>query len=363
MLAELSTTLDNYYRSPSSKKKKPKNLILVPIGNNNMKDIYENEDFSSNRVLNYSNKFIPITNKMPNFPSNPNFNFGNYILTPNSYNNKQNINYLYNQQNIPSDYLINNYNNNLNKRPKSAMKTRKIRKSNTSNNSNNISFNNYNKNNKFNINKKNKRISIIKNNNTDVGNNNNIEEDYDINYNMNEFENIVNAINYNGFQKYQDEINDKKIIIKQLENSIAVLKNKICICNNNLYNGLHKEAKNKIKYENMLCVSNRYKNIGKTADNYKNDINNFQNKIENINNETIQIKSLSLNEQNYIDVMNEEIRKGNKAISDKQKEIENILPALQLLKNHIASVKQKIVKFNNIKNNYIEELNYIESNI
>ena len=192
-----------------------------------MNDIYENEDFSSNRVLNYSNKFIPITNKMPNFPSNPNFNFGNYILTPNSYNNKQNINYLYNQQNIPSDYLINNYNNNLNKRPKSAMKTRKIRKSNTSNNSNNISFNNYNKNNKFNINnKKNKRISIIKNNNTDVGNNNNIEEDYDINYNMNEFENIVNAINYNGFQKYQDEINDKKIIIKQLENSIAVLKNK-----------------------------------------------------------------------------------------------------------------------------------------
>ena len=61
--------------------------------------------------------------------------------------------------------------------------------------------------------------------------------------------------------------------------------------------------------------------------------------------------------------MNEEIRKGNKAISDKQKEIENILPALQLLKNHITSVKQKIVKFNNIKNNYIEELNYIESNI
>ena len=77
----------------------------------------------------------------------------------------------------------------------------------------------------------------------------------------------------------------------------------------------------------------------------------------------MQIKSLSLNEQTYIDLLNEEIRKGNKAISDKQKEIENILPALQLLKNHIISVKQKILKFNNIKTNYIEELNNIENNI
>ena len=113
----------------------------------------------------------------------------------------------------------------------------------------------------------------------------------------------------------------------------------------------------------MLCVSNRYRNIGQTTDNYKNEINILQNKIEDVNNETMQIKSLSLNEQTYIDFMNEEIRKGNKAISDKQKEIENILPALQLLKNHIVSVKQKIVKFNNIKSNYIEELNNIESNI
>ena len=152
-------------------------------------------------------------------------------------------------------------------------------------------------------------------------------------------------------------------MIYQSDLKTTILKNKISASKSNLYNGLHKETKNRIKYENMLCVSNRYKNIGKTADNYKNDINNLQNKIENINNETLQIKSLSLNEQNFIDVMNEEIRKGNKAISDKQKEIENILPALQLLKNHITSVKQKIVKFNNIKNNYIEELNYIESNI
>ena len=358
MLAELSSTLDNYYRSPSSQKRNPKNLILVPIGNNNNReDIQKNDLLTSKRMLNYNNRYIPIINKFPNFPSTPNDN-NHTIITPNLYNNKQNIDYFYNA-NIPSDYLINNYNKHLNIRPKSAIKTRKTKNSNV----NNISFNNIIRDGKKNKTKSNiKKIPLIKkkdNNN----NNNNIEEDYDINYNMNEFENIVNAINHNGFQKYQDTINDKKILIKELENSIAVLKNKICICKSNTYNGLHKETKNKIQYENMLCVSNRYKNIGQTADNYKNEINIFQNKIEKINNETMQIKSLSLNEQTYIDLLNEEIRKGNKAISDKQKEIENILPALQLLKNHIVSVKQKILKFNNIKTNYIEELNNIENNI
>lgn len=364
MLAELSSTLDNYYRSPSSKKGNPKNLILVPIGNNNREDIYENDLLTSNKILNYNNGYNPTINKIQNVPTISNYN--NYTtFTPNIYNNRQNFDYLYDGQNIPSDYIINNYNRNLNIRPKSAIKIRKTKNTNPSN-INNFTFNSNrisNRNKINNIKKNNKKISLIKRKDNINTNNNNIDEDCDINNNMNEFENIVNAINYNGFQKYQDEINDKKILIKELENSIAVLKNKICICKSNTYNGLHKETKNKIQYENMLCVSNRYRNIGQTADNYKNEINILQNKIENVNNETMQIKSLSLNEQTYIDFMNEEIRKGNKAISDKQKEIENILPALQLLKNHIVSVKQKIVKFNNIKSNYIEELNNIESNI
>jgi hypothetical protein len=61
--------------------------------------------------------------------------------------------------------------------------------------------------------------------------------------------------------------------------------------------------------------------------------------------------------------MNEEIRKGNKAISDKQKEIENLLPALQLLRNHITSVKQKLFRYNNVKQNYLDELSYIGNSI
>ena len=374
MLPELSTALDNYYRSPSCKKRKPRNLILVPIDNyNNINDIYESENIPPNRILNNYNIYNNFIPKTPNYMPIPNFNYNNNsIITPSSHHN-QNINYLYNNQNLNNNKIgINNYNNNINKRSKSAIKTRKTQNIKTNNDTNDIndnySFNTryYNDNSKSPINnkirKKNNKISLIKN--KQLGNGNDIiEDDYDFNYNMNQFENVINSINLNGFQKFQDEINNKNLLIAQLKNSIAILKNKIYLCKSNLYDGIRKEEKNKIKYENMLSVSNRYKNIGQTADNYKNDINNFQNKINMINNETLQLKKISLNEQNYIDIMNEEIRKGNKSISDKKKEMENILPALQLLKNHIASIKQKITQLNNVKNNYIEKLNYIENDI
>ena len=42
-----------------------------------------------------------------------------------------------------------------------------------------------------------------------------------------------------------------------------------------------------------------------------------------------------------------------------EKEIENLLPALQLLRNHITSVKQKLFRYNNVKQNYLDELSYI----
>ena len=363
MLAELSSTLSTYYRSPSFKKRKQKNLILVPIGSNDS-EIYQNQNqmITSNKALNNYNKNIPNQYRIQSYAITPSYKYSN-LFTPDSYNNEQNINFLCNKPNLSSDIILNNYKN-LDLRPKSAMKARKNKKTKNSRipiNNNNYSFD-INNNYKVNTSK------IRRNNNKlmNIQNNDNINydfDDYDINYNMNNFQNIIGAINRNGFQRYQDEINDKKILVAQLENSIAVLKNKICLCKSNLYDGLHKESKNKIKYENMLSVSNRYKNIGKTADSYKNEINNFQNKIADLNNETLKLKTLGFNIQNDIDLMNEEIRKGNKAISDKQKEIENILPALQLLKNHITSVKQKIFKYNNAKQNYLGELTYIENSI
>ena len=360
MLEELSSALSNYYRTPSNKNGKPKNLVLEPI-NNNINEINQNENFPQNRILNNYNYLMA---KTPNFAFTPNYNLNNRVIIP-QYHNNENANYLYNQPNLSNDFMFNNRNENIKKRAKSAAKARKNSKNVKILNNNNQMFtfdngnpiNNIKKNNRL---KKNKS-PLIKDIN--INSNDYIDDEYDFNNNMNQFENIVNVINLNGFHKLKDEINDQKIIIAQLENSIAVLKNKICICKSNLYDGLHRETKNKIKYENMLCVSNRFKNIGKTADNYKNDINNFRNRIDALNDETFQLKNYALKEQNYIDIMKDEIKKGNKSISDKQKEIENILPALQLLKNHIASVKQKIKQFNNIKRNYIDELSYIGNNI
>ena len=357
MLEELSSALNNYYRTPSCKNRNPSNLILVPIGNNNMNEKYQKENLTANKFINNSYNYP----NMPNFSYTPNFYFNNKVFIPN-FQNKENINFFYKNPNLPNNIPINNYNNNINLRPKSAMKARR-----TKNNGNYVNNGIYSLNEEnYNNIKRNKKIKYNKsslNKKIKFENESVTDDDYDINQNMNKFEEIVNSINSKGFHRYKDEINDRKIIIAGLENSIAILKNKINICKNNVYNGLHKEAKNKIKYENLLSVSNRYKNIGKTADSYKNDINDFQNRIDEINNETFQIKSIAINEQNYIDFMNEEIRKGNKGISDKKKEIENLLPALQLLKNHIKSIKQKISYFNNTKNNYIEELNSMENNI
>ena len=333
MLAELSTTLSTYYRSPSCKNRKTKNVIYVPIGNN-MDDASEiaQQRYSTNRaILNNFNRYMPIQNRVTNIAT-PSLKNSNLFQ-----NDEQNINFLYNPQNISSDIPINNYNQiygykSIKTRPKSAIKTKKnsnLNKGGIPYDNKSFSFaNNYKRNNNV-VSKINK--SPISRNELSANMTNNYEE-YDLNYNMNNFDNMISTINRNGFQRYQDEINDKKIIVSQLD-------------------------------ENMLSVSNRYKNIGKTADNYKDDINNFQNKIAIINNETLKLKTIGFDIQNEINSMNEEIRKGNKAISDKQKEIENLLPALQLLRNHITSVKQKLFRYNNVKQNYLDELSYIGNSI
>ena len=187
------------------------------------------------------------------------------------------------------------------------------------------------------------------------------EDEYNLSANMIKFQNLLNIINTDGFQKYQDEINEKKIIIAKLENSISTLKKKISLKKNNTYNNFHKETKNKIKFENMLSIGSRYKNIGKSAQSFKNEINNTRNKISFLNEKTLEMKNIYFMHQNQIDDINNEIKKGNKAISDKQKQIENIIAAIQLLKKHIISTKQKIGNIKNIKYNYLNGLNYIEN--
>ena len=155
----------------------------------------------------------------------------------------------------------------------------------------------------------------------------------------------------------------KKILLSQIETSIAILKNKIALSKNNIYNGFHRETKKKIKYEKMISIGNRFKSVGKTANNYKNEIDVIKSKIIFLKDETMNIKNITLKEQNDIDEINNEIKKGNKLISDRQKQIENILAAIQLLKKHIIAVQQKVGRIKNIKYNYIENLNYLGNNI
>ena len=96
MLAELSTTLGTYYRSPSFKNRKTKNVIYVPIGNN-MDDTSEinQQRYSTNRViLNNFNRYMPAQNRVTN-AATPSLKNSNLFQ-----NNEQNISFLDNPQNI-----------------------------------------------------------------------------------------------------------------------------------------------------------------------------------------------------------------------------------------------------------------------
>ena len=343
MLYEITSSLNQYYLKPPPYLRKNKNnLVLNPKYNNENNQINNQYNYNSeNRLLNnninnlnnwnYKSQKIPSA-KIPKNALCSNFTFkSGDIFTPSSQNNKINLNNIYKSDNYP-----NNKNIRTNSRPKSAIKGR-------------VNIN-------YNLDINNNKKSLIKNFKA-------LDDDYDINSNMNKFENLINIIDKNGFQRYQDEINEKKILISQIENSIAILKNKIALCRNKNYNGFHRETKKKIRYEKMLSVGNRYKNVGKTAYSYKNEIDMMRNKIAFLNDQTMGMKNVYLKEQNEIDEINNEIKKGNKMISDRQKQIENILAATQLLKKHIVSVKQKIGRIKNVKYNYINEINYIGNNI
>ena len=345
MLSEITSSLNQYFLKPQPYlARNKKNIALNPKDDNENNQMnYQLHNFSENLLRNNNNlnnkniktqKLVSAKNpKNPIILNNslgPNFTFkSGDIYTPNSLKNKININNIYKADN----YI--NKNIRANSRPKSAIKGRV-----------NINYNNN-----------------TSNKNTYVNNYKIFDDDYDIHSNMNKFENLLNIIDKQGFQRYQDEINEKKILISQLENSIAIIKNKISLSKNNAYNKFHRETKKKIKYENMLSVGNRYKNVGQSANQIKNEIDMIKNKIVYLNDETMGMKNIALKEKNDIEEINNEIKKGNKAISDRQKQIENILAAIQLLKKHIVSVKQKIGRIKDIKYNYIDKLNYIENNI
>ena len=180
---------------------------------------------------------------------------------------------------------------------------------------------------------------------------------------MSNLEEALHRIHVNGFQKYEKEKENKKIKIFELQTSIALLNKKINICNKNLYQGLQKETKNKIKYDNLLTVSKKYKNNGNKAQNLRKEIERFQQQIFELNNNTSWLRGAYLSEQNSIDYLVEETRNLNKIISDLKKDNEQFLPAIELLKKHINALGKKLEYSNDDKNNIATSFNRFAKNI
>ena len=163
-----------------------------------------------------------------------------------------------------------------------------------------------------------------------------------VNNEMQNLEDMINSIKNKGFDKYENEINEKIQKKDKLENSIQILKSKINMYENEKKYIIKDNSKEKLKISNLQNVSKRYKNISEGILNYQKEIPNYKPKIEELKNETIEINTLIQKEKVNIQLLKENIQKLNKMISDKKRESESIRPALNLLKKHIITLKQKI---------------------
>ena len=163
-----------------------------------------------------------------------------------------------------------------------------------------------------------------------------------VNNEMQNLEDMINSIKNKGFDKYENEINEKIQKKDKLENSIQILKSKINMYEHEKKYIIKDNSKEKLKISNLQNVSKRYKNISEGILNYQKEIPNYKPKIEELKNETIEINTLIQKEKVSIQLLKENIQKMNKMISDKKRESESIRPALNLLKKHIITLKQKI---------------------
>ena len=163
-----------------------------------------------------------------------------------------------------------------------------------------------------------------------------------VNNEMQNLEDMINSIKNKGFDKYENEINEKVQKKDKLENSIQILKSKINMYEHEKKYIIKDNSKEKLKISNLQNVSKRYKNISEGILNYQKEIPNYKPKIEELKKETIEINTSIQNEKVSIQLLKENIQKLNKMISDKKRESESIRPALNLLKKHIITLKQKI---------------------
>ena len=108
---------------------------------------------------------------------------------------------------------------------------------------------------------------------------------------MKNLEDMINSIKNKGFDKYENEINEKIQKKDKLENSIQILKSKINLYENEMRYVMKDNTKEKLKISNLQNVNKRYKNISEGIINYQKEIPNYKPKIEELKNEAIEINT------------------------------------------------------------------------
>ena len=191
-------------------------------------------------------------------------------------------------------------------------------------------------------NKKNKKKNLNKSNsvrNSFLKTNFSLEEKF-----LTNMENILSEIKIKKFEKYSNEIKEKKLIKENLEKSILNLQKEINIYNNKKKYWLKENFKvekqiNFLRNENEKIKENNFyiKNENKILP------KDLEKLIQIKKDENIKLESEILIEKNQIKNKKEKIQEINKLIFFNKKEIDNIKEALKIIKNHIKTIKEKLI--------------------
>ena len=194
-----------------------------------------------------------------------------------------------------------------------------------------------------------------------------IKSEYNGDFLENDIKNLTTVISYiksEGFNKLQNEINEKKLIKEYLENSVNTLKSKISLYKLSKKNYSVQNAKKEVELNNLKCVNDRYFQIINEINFYQNEIPEIQPQINMLNTETIQINSYILQEKEQINLLNDNIQKLNFGINEIKKEKDILRPSVNLLNKHIENLKHKIKVLDTSKSYFMLDItNFAKTNI
>ena len=177
-------------------------------------------------------------------------------------------------------------------------------------------------------------------------------------------ETIISYIKSEGFNKLQNEINEKTMIKNYLETSINTLQSKVNLYNSTNKNYKYQNVKKEIELNNLKSVNERYNQIINEINYHQNEIPEIQPQINILNTETLKINSIILQEKEEINSLNDNIQKLNFGINEVKKEKDLLRPALSLLRKHIKNLKEKIKVLDTSKAYFMLNItNFAQDNI